>query len=294
LEDHDRRERFLHRHWEFHLMLWQARRGFVSGRVALDAGSAFTPASLSPNLWIEPGKGGLFQTIDGTTTAATATNDVVGYAPDQSGNGFHLTAAANDTTRPTLQGVGTFPYISFDGSNDLLRRTAALNSYTAGTASWFCCIRSNSNGTSTIVAGEGSSSTTNPIYAPIQANGTTATTASGLIRTDDNTSLLPTATVVQTGVFNGSDHVYGVIDDGTGATVTPYLDGVAGSAVAYTARGGKALTADRLAIGGLQRSTASNWWAGRIYGLVIVNRALNSTERANLTTYLGNLAGLSL
>lgn len=252
-------------------------------------GTSFTPASLSPNLWIEPGKGGLFQSNAGTT-AATANSDVVGFCPDQSGNTFTLTSAADDTTRPTLQGVGTFPYLSFDGSNDMLRRTAALGSYAAGACSIFVVIRSNSPTVGARVFAEGDSASTNSVYSIVETNSTTSTSASGLIRNSTNTTLLGSSTVLQTGVFNGSDHVYGVIDDG--ANVTPYLDGVAGSAVPYT-RGGT-LTQDRTALGGLLRTSASSFWAGRVYGLVVVNRAITTQERTDLTTYLGSLAGLSL
>lgn len=251
---------------------------------------AFTPASLSPNLWVEPGKGGLFQSNAGTT-AAVANADVVGFCPDQSTNIFTLTSAANDTTRPTLQGVGVFPYLSFDGTNDMLQRTAAIGAYAAGAASWFCTLRSNSSAVSALLAGEGDSTSANSIYALIGDNTATASSASGLIRNTIPTTLLSSVTVLQTGVFNASDHVYGVIDDGV--NVTPYLDGVAGTPFAYSARAGS-LVQDRFALGALLRTSASSFWAGRIYGFVALNRTINSTERGNLTTYLGNLAGLSL
>lgn len=265
------------------LMIGATQRQFA-------ASAAFTPASLSPNLWIEPGKGGLFQSNAGTT-AATANSDVVGFCPDQSGNSFTLTSAADDTTRPTLQGVGTFPYLSFDGTNDMLRRTAALGSYAAGACSIFVAIRSNSPTVDARVFAEGDSASTNSVYAIVATNSTTSTSASGLIRNSANTTLLNSSTVLQTGVFNGSDHVYGAVDSGT--AITPYLDGVAGSGFTYTARTGS-LTQDRTALGGLLRTSAGSFWAGRIYGVVVVNRVIDSTERANLTTYLGNLAGLSL
>src|SRR6185503_13064334 len=44
MEDHHRRERILHRHREFYIMVWQVRRGIIAGRGALDA----APAGPSP------------------------------------------------------------------------------------------------------------------------------------------------------------------------------------------------------------------------------------------------------
>lgn len=248
------------------------------------------PGKIRPALWVEPRKGGLFQSNAGTTSAGQNA-DVVGYCPDWSGNSFTLTSAADDTTRPTLQGVGALPHLSFDGTNDLLQRTAGLGSYAAGACSIFVALRSNSNAVSAIVLGEGDSASNNSIYELIGANSTTASTGSGLIRNSANTTLLSSAQALQTNAFNGSDHVYGVVDNGT--SVTPYLDGVTGSSFTYTARTGS-LTQDRTALGGLLRTTAGSWWAGRIYGVVVVNRVLDGAERANLTKYLGNLAGLSL
>jgi hypothetical protein len=269
-------------------MLSRRKAGLWKPRFA--GAAAFTPASLTPALWIEPGKGGLFQSNAGTT-AATANSDVVGFCPDQSGNSFTLTSVADDTTRPTLQGVGSFPYLSYDGSNDILRRAASTGAYAAGSTSWFCVIRSNSNATSSIVAGERDSAAAPSLYSILATNSATATTASCQIRNSANTGVMNISTVVQTLVFNASDHVYGVVDDGS--NMTPYLDGVAGSAVPYT-RGGT-LVQNTFSLGGyFGNGAASSFWAGRVYGLVTVNRVIDSTERGNLTTYLGNLAGLSL
>lgn len=257
-----------------------------SGKVV---GGAFTPASLSPNWWVEPGKGGLFQSNAGTT-AATANSDVVGFAPDQSGNTFTLTSVADDTTRPTLQGVGTFPYLSFDGTNDLLRRTAALDGWTAGAATWAFTFRSNSNAVNTFPFAVRSSSTTNSVYALFKANSGTATTASMLVRDDVGVGVTGFP-ADNANAFNGSDHVMIFID--TGTSVSVYLDGVSVNGIAsYTHS--QTLTLDRTALGGSLSTSAANWWAGRIYGGVVLNRAINSTERGNLTTYMGNLAGLSL
>lgn len=117
----------------------------------------------------------------------------------------------------------------------------------------------------------------------------TASTAVGQIRNAAGTNLMAASTAVQSLVFNGSDHVFGIVDNGT--TITPWLDGVAGSAVPYTASRTGVVLVDRFALCGLLRNVAGGaaFWNGNIYGGVIVNRVLNSTEISNLSTYLATL-----
>lgn len=57
---------------------------------------------VSPAFWYEPSKGGLYQDSAGTTTAATADTDPIGYLPDLSGNGFHATQSTSGA-RPILK-----------------------------------------------------------------------------------------------------------------------------------------------------------------------------------------------
>ncbi|MBC8142940.1 MAG: hypothetical protein H7Y38_16065 [Armatimonadetes bacterium] len=76
--------------------------------------------------WHEPSQGGLFQTVDGATTSATADGEPVGYIPDQSGKGHHLYAAgssgvpSNDTVRSVLKtganGINGRNTVLIDGS----------------------------------------------------------------------------------------------------------------------------------------------------------------------------------
>lgn len=258
--------------------------------------TSFTPASLTPNAWFEVRLGGLFQSNAGST-AASANNDVVGYLPDQSGNSFTLTSLANDTSRPTLQGVGSFPYLNFDGVNDLLRRTAALGSWAAGAASWFFAIRSGTIAAANYLAGEYSSSNGSTMYVPgtQSMNASPFTRAGGSIRDDAGSStgmLLNNA--IQSGVFDGSDHVWGVVDNGS--SLTPYLDGVAGTPVAYT-RGSHVLTPSLFSIGAMLRSTNPSGVAFmpvRFYGAVLCNHVITPTEAANLSTHLGILQGRTI
>jgi hypothetical protein len=240
------------------------------------------PASLA--FQFEPAKGGMFQSNAGVTSAV-ANGDVIGYLPDFSGNSFHLTSIADDATRPTLQGVGVHPYVNFDGSNDVLRHSSASGAYAAGSASWFAALRSNGNSVSSGVLSESSTLGLTPIYEPIIANSVTASSAAASIRNDASTFLLSNATVLQANVFSGADVVYGIVDDGSG--ITPYLNGVAGTRVAYTRSG--TMTPNVFAMGALIRSTISGWFNGRIYGAFGWNRALTSAEVAQANTYATKL-----
>lgn len=229
----------------------------------------------------------LFQTVDGTTTAVAADNDVVGYWGDLSGGTFHLTAAADDTTRPAYNTEDN-PHVLFDGTKHALRRLASLGMYAAGECSVFIAYRSATPGTIDILMNEGSSSSGGPVYNLLRTDGATASTNTVFIRNDAFGNFLSGAS--ETGVYDDADHVFGIID--SGASIARYLDGSAGGTSGYTRSG--VLTVNRFSLGASVAAVIGNWWPGRIYALVIVNRAVDATERANITTWLGNKCGLSL
>lgn len=250
------------------------------------AAPAFTPRQLDPVLWLEPARGGLFQSNAGTT-AATVNGDAVGYIHDLSGNGNHYTSVADDTTRPTLQGAGTLPCLRFDGVNDVLHRTSSLGLYAAGAYTLAFALKGNSPAKDARVFAEGNTATNNTLFIPLQTDAATATSSALMYRND--AGLQQTGSLTNANAFNGSNHVLVLTDDGT--TIRSYLDGVAGPTLNYT-RG--TYTLNRSAIGALVRAATSNWWAGDIYGMVAIPRVVTDLERASLTTYMGNLAGLSL
>lgn len=259
---------------------------------ASGGGGGFTPASLSPALWIEAGNQ-CFQSNAGTT-AATANSNPVGFWTDLSGNGFHISSAADDSTRPLLQGVGTHSYVDFDGVDDILFRAATLGLYASGTGfSIFASVKANPVAT-TVLAGEGNSLSTSPRYDILRSYTTIATQNSEFIR-DAAGSNASINSCITTGVYDNTDRVVGFTDDGGAATanLVGYLDGSANGSSSYT-RTGHALTIDRFSVGGLRRTTSGLFFVSRVYGLVVVKSVLSGTDRANLVTYLGNLAGLTL
>lgn len=252
---------------------------------------AFTPADLTPNLWLQAGDiATLWQNVAGSS-AVSADGQTVGKWDDKSGAGFHLTAAADDTTRPTYKadgGAGAKPYVLFDGSNDVLRRLASLGSFAAGACSIFAAVKGNP-ATSARLFAQGRSSDDQPVYALLQAGTATASTGGAFVR-NDATTVMASNINLQVNAFDNTDNVYGVVDNGS--SYTPYLDGVAGSASSYTRSG--TITGDRTALGALVRATIASWWAGRVYAIVVVNRALTGTEIINLTTYFGALMDRTL
>lgn len=263
-----------------------------AGTFPAAGGGAFTPASLSPALWIEAATSSLFQSNAGTT-AATANSDPVGFVTDKSGNAFHLTSLADDTTRPLLQGVGTHPYLDFDGTNDLLQRASSLGMYNAGSCSIFVAVKANPATAAGLYLVSESANAGDPIVGYMEAkNSAPQTTATLFLRNNASVTLTGAAqgNITQALAFNNTDRVYGVIDDGS--TITPYLDGVTGTGGSYTRTG--TFTPTRFNLGALNRTTITAYITARVYALVVVNRVIDSTERANLTTYLGNLAGLTL
>jgi hypothetical protein len=253
----------------------------------------WTPRNLGSALalWIEPRRGGLLQAIAGTTPAV-ATNDPVGYLPDFSGKNFILTGVADDGTRPTLGGVGSLPYLNFDGTSQLLRNATDIGTYAAGAHAVFAAIRSSTPSTSRYLYSQFHSSVANTIFAPIVSNSATSTSASSFYRNDAGSTILNITTALQANAFDNADRVYGIVDNG--AEVIPYLDASVGSPTSYTRSG--ALTPSTTCIGGGFRAAAiaSTYWPGRVYGLIVLHRVPTGSEIQKIRTYMGKLAGLSL
>lgn len=250
-------------------------------------GVVFTPGQLDPVLWLEPRRpGALFQSNAGTTAAAV-NGDAVGYIQDLSGNGKHYTSVADDTTRPTLQGVGTLPCLRFDGVNDVLRRTESLGLYANGSYTLAFTIKGNSPSIDARVFAEGNTATNNTLFIPLQTAAGAATSSALMYRND--TGIQQTGSLTNANVFNGSNHVLILTDDGT--TIRSYLDGVAGPTLNYT-RG--TYTLDRSAIGALVRAAITNYCAFDLFGMVGFFGVVTDPERASLRTYMGTLGGLTL
>lgn len=247
--------------------------------------AVFTPASLSPAWWLEARDyPNFFKSNTGSGAAPSADTDPIGWARDLSGNGITLTSAADSSVRPSLAGVGGKPSLVCDSANSqIITNSTGLGSYTAGASSWFFALKSNSPNINTIVSAEGNNASTTPFYSIVQS-GSPATTLNAFIRTSTTTLF---SADVRVSTFDGSNHVVGVIDDGSG--LTPYFDGSGGTRVAYSAGRTGTLVGNTFALCGILRTSTGSFWKGSIYGGVVVNRVLTGTEITDLNTYLMGL-----
>jgi hypothetical protein len=257
------------------MLIRPAKKFWLHGNPGGKVLSTFTPASLSPSLWIEPSQSTMFQSNVGSGTASAANADPVGYIADLSGNGFHLTSAADDATRPTLQGVGVKPYLNFTSAGvQLLLRLASTGMYAAGAASVFVAMRGQGAGGATVV-GEFDTGSANSRYQIILVQSTVST-QTALIRNSANTTTFNNTNALFANAFSTTvDHVNGVADSGT--QLTGYLDGTAGTPVSYTRSGTVTQNKFQLSSGGLNN---------RVYALVCVNRVLSGSEITALNAYL--------
>ncbi|HET7156083.1 MAG TPA: Ig-like domain-containing protein [Hyphomicrobiaceae bacterium] len=259
--------------------------------------ASFTPADLGASLalWLEADDlTTLFQLNNGTT-AVTTTGQSVGTWNDKSGDGFHVNSIADDAARPVYTtgggAGGTSPYVLFDGSGDGLKRNGALSLLGAATVS--IAVRgAASPGTGRNVITE-SHSANNARYDIIRTNGTTASTADLLGRNSASTVWYAAGGTLTPNAFDATDNVLTIVDNGT--SFTTYLDGTQVDTDAYTASGTNTVTL--FSLGALWLGAGwigSSFFGGRIYNVVIVKRAIDATERANLVTYQGNKIGRSL
>lgn len=254
-------------------------------------GSSWTPAQLGADLslWLKASdSANIFQTI--TATTAVANNDPVGTWKDRSGDGFDLTAAANDTTRPTYRIDPTnsaICWVQFDGSNDVLRRTVDIGLYGAGQGSIFFAARGNPDSDARIFA-TGSSSTNDPMY-DVQAgqtdSGHLVSDAASLIRDDSRFNITQgggNPDKIASGAWDNTDRVVGFVDKGNSMNV--FINGTEAGGRPLDARSTASM--NRTSLGALIRTAPVSFFNARIYEVVVVNRTLTAQEITDLSTYL--------
>lgn len=226
----------------------------------------------------------LFQDNLGATPVTT-TGQAVGYIADKSGNGRHI-SQSNGSNKGIYRGSTGFPSVQLDGASDVLFDTSP-GLYAAGMCSVFCAVKANPAGSARLWA-ESSTVDADPVYG-MHALAATPSTNAVLLRNDANTEVVSNASL-QALAFNDAIRVVGFVDDG--ATITPYLNGVAGTPVAYTRSG--VLTLDRFAIGALVRATVSSWMAVHIYEFIACYNVLSAAHCRRLSAYMGAKRGLAL
>lgn len=229
----------------------------------------------------------LFQLITGAT-AATANNDPVGTWKDKNGNGFDLAAPANNTTRPTLQGIGTYPVVRFDRvSSQYLFRSASLGLYAAAGCTMMFSVRMDTTpAVKQCFASEGLSSASNPAYEILRLNADN-NDLGAFVKDNAGTIVVNSPTLADEAIQNATNVVIILTD--TGSSLTVYVDGIAYTSYAYTR--GTSTGWDRFALGAFLRTTAEDFLDGDVYGASFHTAVLNSSEITELTTYGGYLQG---
>lgn len=225
----------------------------------------------------------LFQNIAGST-AVTTDGQPVGKWNDKSGNGFHLTAVADDTTRPTYKTSAGKHWVLFDGVNDFLRILNSLGTYAAGAATIGLAMRSTSPTTADALVSWGNTGNSNNVYNPVMTEAGTASRLSARASTSTGTSIIANTSDLASGAFDGNAKTVIVTD--SGSVITGYLDNVIGAEgpFAYTRSG--TVTHNIMGIGAFARGTPTSFFQAEVYALVIFNRVLDSTERAALHAFL--------
>lgn len=226
----------------------------------------------------------LFQDIAGTTPV-TAAGQTVGKVVDKSPNANHWVAAADNTTRPLYQVDGDGkPYLSFDGSNDILfgatphapattngRYTCVMGLFAAAPAAVRCAIGSFSTSTGTPFLEPINAAAAGGNLTPNMRNdgGSGAGTLPILTGMLDNT----TKRVIHSG-YNGTNSTVRMrngADRPAGGGTGSYQSVTQG-----TFANNFALT--RAALGGRGFGTPSGFWLGRIYSGFNINRYLTDSE----------------
>jgi hypothetical protein len=252
----------------------------------------FDPLDLNPDLLLDPSDTTtMWQEHNATTTPADTDGESVGTFQDKSGNGFHLTALASNTTRPVYKTSAGLHWLQFTAaSSQVLRRAAGLGMYDAGSCTLVIAVDSNTPATSSRLFNETVGGAGSYIYTLAMTNNTTSSTTCAYLRDDAGTNPLGGGNLNLTNSFDNSPHVIIFTDDG--ATIRAYKDNVIGTNTNYTRPG--AVTDTMVSLGALYRTSTSAAWNGDLYGLAVFNRVIDSTERAQLTTYFGTKMGLSL
>lgn len=227
----------------------------------------------------------LFQDVAGTTPV-TADGQTVGMWKNKQGDGFNLTAAADNATRPLYKTASGLSWIEFDGVDDILRALSARGAYSAGACTVMVAIRSPASSSGTMYGEGASTGSPGAFYSPMQNSSTDFNDMQATNRTDAGTFPLGGTLLGDETIIANTDLVFITTDSGT--FIQGYADGVTKQNATYSRA---TTTLDRTSIGGNQRSSATNFFLGRIVGVWVWNRVLNSTELAAATSYGGNKQG---
>lgn len=238
----------------------------------LSSDGAWTPARLSPFVWLDPSDlSTLRQNSDGTT--AVAIGDPVGFVADKSGNGNNAVQATSGA-RPLLQRDATGYYLDFDGTDDCLQ----IASCTLPTFIYLVLGAQQTNAKQLLIE-HSANAGNNDGFEFFGTSG-----SSWALRR----SSVHSASGV--GVWPGTVPMVGELYyDGAG---TFWKNGVAqaNNTITGTARSNSNVTT---ALNIFSRNQASAFTQGGLYGLIIAPYTA-STQQPKARTYMGKKAGITL
>lgn len=248
--------------------------------------AAFSPSDLSLAAWYDPSDTSTLWQDTAGTSPVTADGQSVARMDDKSGNGKHLTQTTGAAC-PLYKTSGGLHWLQFDGADDYMFR--ATPAFGLTTLEVFVALNEASAvGNAGIVS-----------FAPASGNDWSSTTGL-VIETGD-------ATKSFVGFANGGD-INAAISQAGATPLAVYEMTKSASSVVVRINGSGAVTDSSfsalasthngsLIVGGRFLSGAvagTNHFNGRIYGIAISNAALADADRADLRTWLGAKAGLSV
>lgn len=237
-----------------------------------EGGGGFSPLSLivagDVATWLDNDLSSFFSDTARTTPAVA--DGAIGAWADKSGQGRHY-IQATAASQPALKLDGSFYGAEFDGAADLL--ACATGGITTGAVTVVAVVKQTSS------TGEAwGNKSGNSGYRLIMnaAGGDTFSIGNGTNFANAASVGLAASTVgVVAGVYSGT-------------TISAYLNNVAGTGGTATLSAGSAAAAI-----GRAQDFAGSFFAGRIYSLFVINKALTATQLSMLCSYMGRRCGLN-
>lgn len=228
-------------------------------------GGPFNPASLfssgqAGGWWDVTDLSTVFQDVAGTT--AGAVNAPVGRINDKSGNGNHLLYSGATSTRPTLRAG----YLEFDGVDDALAAGFTMAQPCERISALAQIVYASNTG---LVGGQDAGNAGSLLN---YATSPEICLFAGSVAATNNTTSIG-ASFCADEIYNAASSSL-TVNNGTATTGNPGTAGPGGMRVGSYATGG--------------------WANMRFYASVLRSGTLTTTERANLRTYIGARAGLTL
>lgn len=239
--------------------------------------SGFSPASISPTLWLDPIPGYLFQDTAGAVPV-TANNDPVRRI-NARGSAFTL-VAPSDAARPLYKTAGGLHWLESDGTDDTLVSVTTMASIISNSAYEMCI------GGRFITIGTDSANgfSNDPILAEsggvVNAPFARSSGLIGAYNWDANNDVVTTAYTADTDFAWTQRHA--------GGTLFASLNGAAEISVA---------SGNTTSLGGVLRLfayTAGAYSNARFYGAVVKNAAITADERTALIAYMAAKGGVTL